>query len=50
MAVTGCYMYDNRVFDISGLCPSQRGELEITDANNTYIEAGELRFDILNGW
>jgi glucose-1-phosphate thymidylyltransferase len=51
MAVTGCYMYDNRVFDIiSTLRPSQRGELEITDVNNTYIAAGELQYDVLNGW
>jgi glucose-1-phosphate thymidylyltransferase len=51
MAVTGCYMYDNRVFDIiSTLHPSARGELEITDVNNNYIAAGELQYDILNGW
>jgi glucose-1-phosphate thymidylyltransferase len=51
LAVTGCYMYDNRVFDIiSTLEPSARGELEITDVNNRYIEAGEMRFDVLNGW
>jgi glucose-1-phosphate thymidylyltransferase len=51
MAVTGCYMYDNRVFDIiSTLHPSARGELEITDVNNKYIAAGELQYDILNGW
>jgi glucose-1-phosphate thymidylyltransferase len=51
LAVTGCYMYDGRVFDIiSTLRPSARGELEITDVNNAYIEAGELHFDILNGW
>jgi glucose-1-phosphate thymidylyltransferase len=51
LAVTGCYMYDGRVFDIvAGLEPSARGELEITDVNNAYIEAGELRFDVLPGW
>jgi glucose-1-phosphate thymidylyltransferase len=51
MAVTGCYMYDNRVFDIiSTLRPSARGELEITDVNNNYIAAGKLQYDILNGW
>ena len=50
-AVTGIYMYDSWVFQvIKGLKPSQRGELEITDVNNTYIERGEMSFDILNGW
>lgn len=49
--ITGCYMYDERVFDIiSGLTPSARGELEITDVNNAYIHDGELCFDILKGW
>lgn len=50
-AVTGIYMYDHRVFDIIGtLEPSQRGELEITDVNNRYIELGEMSYDILEGW
>jgi glucose-1-phosphate thymidylyltransferase len=50
-AVTGIYMYDDRVFDIiSGLKPSARGELEITDVNNAYIDRNELEFDILQGW
>jgi glucose-1-phosphate thymidylyltransferase len=50
-AVTGIYMYDNTVFDIiSTLKPSDRGELEITDVNNAYIERGDLRWDILEGW
>ena len=41
--VTGCYVYDSRVFDIiETLEPSERGELEITDVNNTYIEWGEM--------
>lgn len=49
--ITGCYMYDERVFDIiSELKPSGRGELEITDVNNAYIRDGELSFDILKGW
>ena len=49
--ITGCYMYDQRVFEIiAGLKPSARGELEITDVNNDYIEAGELTYDVLNGW
>jgi glucose-1-phosphate thymidylyltransferase len=43
--VTGCYLYDARVFDIiEGLEPSERGELEITDVNNAYIERGEMEF------
>jgi glucose-1-phosphate thymidylyltransferase len=50
-AVTGIYMYDHRVF---GYCrelkPSERGELEISDVNNAYIAAGDLRYDILEGW
>ena len=50
-AVTGIYMYDSRVFDIvRTLKPSGRGELEITDVNNAYIEAGELTYDVLQGW
>jgi len=50
-AVTGIYMYDHRVFDIiSHLEPSKRGEFEITDVNNAYLESGELEYDILDGW
>jgi len=50
-AVTGIYMYDSQVFRIiRGLKPSRRGELEITDVNNTYILRGEMAFDILEGW
>ena len=50
-AVTGCYMYDARVFDIiRTLEPSDRGELEITDVNNAYLEAGTLEYDLLPGW
>jgi glucose-1-phosphate thymidylyltransferase len=50
-AVTGIYMYDGRVFDYCrDLKRSERGELEITDVNNAYIAAGDLRYDILNGW
>jgi glucose-1-phosphate thymidylyltransferase len=50
-AVTGIYMYDARVFDYCrDLKPSARGELEITDVNNAYIAAGDLHYDVLNGW
>jgi glucose-1-phosphate thymidylyltransferase len=50
-AVTGIYMYDNRVFDIiKTLKPSGRGELEITDVNNAYLKRGELNYSILDGW
>ena len=50
-AVTGVYMYDQRVFDFCrGLTPSARGELEITDVNNAYIKQGDLAFDVLDGW
>jgi glucose-1-phosphate thymidylyltransferase len=51
LVVTGCYMYDARVFDIiDGLEPSARGELEITDVNNAYARAGDMTFDLLKGW
>ncbi len=50
-AVTGIYMYDYHVFEIiRTLKPSARGELEITDVNNAYIERGELTYDVLQGW
>jgi len=50
-AVTGIYMYDADVFNfIKKLEPSERGELEITDVNNNYIDAGKMNFDFLKGW
>lgn len=50
-AVTGIYLYDNTVFEIiKTLKPSGRGELEITDVNNAYIERGQLTWEILDGW
>ena len=50
-AVIGIYMYDARVFEIiRALKPSGRGELEITDVNNAYIERGEMTWDELAGW
>lgn len=49
--VTGIYMYDSQVFNIiKTLKPSDRGELEITDVNNMYIERGQMEFDILDSW
>jgi len=51
LAVIGIYLYDNKVFDIvKTLKPSQRGELEITDVNNAYLERGELTYSVLEGW
>lgn len=50
-AVTGIYMYDSKVFDlIRNLKPSNRGELEITDVNNHYIENEAMKYSILDGW
>ncbi|GIO57859.1 MULTISPECIES: sugar phosphate nucleotidyltransferase [Paenibacillus] len=50
-SVTGFYMYDTSVFDIiSGIRPSDRGELEITDVNNVYAADGRLEYDILQHW
>lgn len=50
-AVTGIYMYDRSVFEkIKTLVPSKRGELEITDVNNSYIAQGGLTFSFLEGW
>jgi len=50
-AVTGLYVYDNKVFDIiKTLKPSGRGELEITDVNNAYIKEGTMSFSMLEGY
>jgi glucose-1-phosphate thymidylyltransferase len=50
-AVTGIYLYDETVFEkCRKLEPSARGELEITDVNNSYIAEGSMTFAILNGW
>ena len=50
-AVIGIYFYDATVFDvIRTLVPSGRGELEITDVNNHYIDRGEMTWNELDGW
>lgn len=50
LAVTGLYFYDSNVFDIiKTLHPSGRGELEITDVNNTYIAKGTMTYEIVTG-
>jgi glucose-1-phosphate thymidylyltransferase len=50
-AVIGVYMYDAEVFNIlSDLKPSGRGELEITDVNNAYIDHGAMEYDLIQGF
>ena len=51
LAQTGIYLYDERVFSfMNQLAPSARGELEITDLNNIYVEEGSMRCETLDGW
>lgn len=51
LAITGCYLYDNQIFDIiRTLKPSWRNELEITDVNNYYIRKEQLQASFLNGY
>ena len=50
-AVTGVYFYDETVWDVlPTLVPSGRGELEITDVNNWYVEQGTMEYDVLEGF
>lgn len=50
-AVTGIYLYDGTVFEkVRRLVPSRRGELEITDVNNAYIQEGTMTYAHLDGW
>ena len=47
-AATGLYFYDNSVIEIAeSLCPSERGELEITDINNEFLRRGKLHVELL---
>ena len=50
-AVTGIYCYSPDVFQvITTLVPSDRGELEITDVNNYYVDRGDMEYDVLQGF
>lgn len=50
-AVTGLYIYGNNVFNVvKNLKPSARGELEITDVNNYFVNNGTMEYRILNGF
>jgi glucose-1-phosphate thymidylyltransferase len=50
-AVIGIYLYDGTVFEkVKHLVPSRRGELEITDVNNAYIQEGTMSYSFLDGW
>ena len=51
LAVTGVYFYDETVWNVlPELRPSGRGELEITDVNNWYVEHGLMEYDVLDGF
>jgi glucose-1-phosphate thymidylyltransferase len=51
LAVIGVYMYDPTVYDIiAQQKPSGRGEMEITDVNNAYLQQGRLHAEVIDGW
>jgi len=51
LSVTGIYFYDGTVFDIiRTVKPSGRGEMEITDVNNVFIDRGQMTFGTFQGW
>ena len=51
LVVTGIYFYDGQAFDlIRSLERSTRGELEVTDLNNRYLELGQITYDIVDGY
>jgi len=51
IAQTGIYMYDNRVFEfIRKLKPSKRGEFEVTDLNNCYVDENTMECQIIDWW
>lgn len=51
LAVTGLYIYDGDVFKhISTIKPSERGQLEITDVNNIYVQKGTMNYSMLEGF
>jgi glucose-1-phosphate thymidylyltransferase len=50
-AVTGLYFYDSSVFEfLPTLSPSARGELEITDVNNWFVQKDEMEYDVAEGF
>ena len=51
IAQTGIYVYDNRVFDfVNSLVPSGRGQLEVTDLNNAYLQERSLLCEVIDWW
>jgi glucose-1-phosphate thymidylyltransferase len=51
IAQTGIYLYDHRVFDfVRALAPSERGQLEVTDLNNAYLQEKSLSCEVIDWW
>jgi len=51
LCITGIYFFDSSVFfKISSISPSQRGELEISDVNQSFVDEGMCKYEILDGW